>query len=39
MSLAEKEPRAMRITLNHPTTEWTKVWENLQGTWAPEYIK
>ena len=39
MSLAEKEPRAMKITLIHQTTEWTKVCENLQGTWAPQSIK
>jgi len=39
MSLAEKEPRAMRITQIHPTTEWTKIWDNLQCMWAPESIK
>ena len=31
MSLAVKELRAMRITLIHPTTEWTKVWEKSTG--------
>jgi len=39
MSLAEKEPRAMRITLIHPTTEWKRVWKNLQDMCAPEYLK
>jgi hypothetical protein len=39
ISLAEKEPRAMRITQIQPATEWTKVWDNLQSTWASESIK
>jgi hypothetical protein len=39
LSLAVKEPRAMRISLIHPTTEWKKVWKNLQGMWAPDHIK
>jgi len=29
----------MRISLIHQTTEWEKVWGNLQGTWAPDHIK
>jgi hypothetical protein len=39
VSLAEKEPRAMIITQIQPTRKWTKVWDNLRSTWAPESIK
>jgi len=39
MALALKGARDVRITTQHPTTPWSKVWGNLRAVWPSEELK
>jgi len=39
MVLALKGAQDVRIMTQHPTTSWSRVWENLHAVWSSEELK